>query len=79
MDKSTGSRNPRRRTSTHPKKRPASVAELRKGAILQRSDPRRFFKGLGVAKWYCSIDSIGDTFVQRAAAAQRLGSSSDSG
>ena len=24
----------------------------------------RFFKGLDVAKWYCRIDSIGDTFMQ---------------
>ena len=36
--------------------------KLHKGAILQPSGPGRAFKGLGVAKWYCSMDSIGNGF-----------------
>ena len=36
---------------------------LHKGAILQQFAEQRVFKGLGVAKRYCTIDSIGDTFM----------------
>ena len=39
---------------------------LHKRAITQRSERGLFFKGLGVAKRYCTIDSIGDSFVQTA-------------
>ena len=42
-----------------------SESPLHKGAGLQPSGTGRAFKGLGVAKWYCRRDSIGDTFVQR--------------
>ena len=38
---------------------------LHKGAVLQPLGPGRVFKGLGVAKRYCSIDSIGDRFSRR--------------
>ena len=31
---------------------------------MQPSGPGRVFKGLGVAKRYCSRDSIGNTFVR---------------
>ena len=37
---------------------------LHKGAIMQQFSARRVFKGLGVAKRYCSTDLISDTFVQ---------------
>ena len=37
---------------------------LHKGAVLQHSGPERAFKGLGIAKRCCSIDLIGDIFVQ---------------
>ena len=39
-------------------------AAVRKGAVTQHSRARRVFKDLGVSKRYCSIDSIGDIFVQ---------------
>ena len=32
--------------------------------FVQHSGPGRAFKGLGVAKKYCRMDSIGDSFVQ---------------
>ena len=32
---------------------------------MQLSGAGRVFKGLSVAKRYCTVDSIGDTFVQR--------------
>ena len=38
---------------------------MHKGAVLQHSGPGRAFKGLGVAKRYCSNDSMGESFVQR--------------
>ena len=41
-----------------------TLAALRKGAILQLSGPGRVFKGLGLAKRYCSTNSIGNTFTQ---------------
>ena len=50
--------------STGPQKGTPDGMGLRKGAVLQQSDPRREFKGLSVAKRYCSLDQIGDTFVQ---------------
>ena len=37
---------------------------LRKGTVLQRPSPGRVGKGLGVAKRYCRIKVIGDTFLQ---------------
>ena len=37
---------------------------VHKGAISQSSGLGRAFKGLGVAKRYCSRDSIGNTFVR---------------
>ena len=37
---------------------------LHKRAVLQRSGPGRFFKGLGVAKKYCSPESNGEGFVR---------------
>ena len=37
---------------------------LRKGTITQRSSTRRVSKGLGVARRCCTIDSIGDIFMQ---------------
>ena len=40
-------------------------SSLHKEAVTQQSKGRRVFKDLGVAKRYCSINSIGDTFVQR--------------
>ena len=36
---------------------------LRKGTALQRLDPGRVDKGLGVAKRYCRIKVIGNTFI----------------
>ena len=41
------------------------VTGLRKGAVLQRSGPERDFKSLGVAKRYCRINVISDSFLQR--------------
>ena len=38
--------------------------QLRKGAVVQPSGFGRSFKGLGVAKRYCSMGLIGDTFAQ---------------
>ena len=35
---------------------------LHKGAVLQPFDHGRVFKGLGIAKRYCRMDSIGDMF-----------------
>ena len=37
---------------------------LHKGTVSQQSGPGRAFKGLGVAKRYCSFDLIGDRFSQ---------------
>ena len=37
---------------------------MHKGAVVQPSDPGRVFKRLGVAKRYCRIHSIGNTFMQ---------------
>ena len=53
----------------HPPLQRASVrASRERGCTKERfcipSGPGRAFKGLGVAKRYCSIDSIGDRFVQ---------------
>ena len=44
----------------------ASISEspLQKGAITQQPSDQRTFKGLGVAKRYCRISLIGDTFMQ---------------
>ena len=53
-------RIPRRRRSPGTPRRTA----LHKGAVLQLSGPGRAFKGLGVAKRYCRMDSIGDTLTQ---------------
>ena len=38
---------------------------LHKGAVLQPSWPGQAVKGLGIAKRYCRIDSIGDRFMQK--------------
>ena len=38
---------------------------LHKGAVLQPSGPGRVFKDLGVAKRYCRINVISDSFLQR--------------
>ena len=54
MDKSTGSK-------PDPEGNPQREG-LRKGAVLQLCGPEQSSKGLGVAKRYCSIDSIGDRF-----------------
>ena len=43
---------------------PLPGEELHKRVIVQRSSDRRAFKGSSVAKQYCRIDSIGNTFVQ---------------
>ena len=43
---------------------PEQDNHLHKGAILQPFDHGRVFKGLGIAKWYCRRDLIGDSFVQ---------------
>ena len=40
------------------------VDSLHKGGISQSPGPGRAFKGLGVAKRYCRMDSIGDRFFQ---------------
>ena len=37
---------------------------LQKGTVSQLPDPGRVYKGLGVAKRYCRITVIGDTFLQ---------------
>ena len=37
---------------------------LHKRTVLQRSGAGRIFKGLGVAKRYCRINVISDTFMQ---------------
>ena len=47
------------------KAEPIRGGGLHKGAVTQRSDDRWVFKGLGIAKLYCSIYWFGDTFVQR--------------
>ena len=49
--------------STGPQKGKPDGMGLRKGAILQPARPGRAFKGLGGAKQYCSINSIGDRFI----------------
>ena len=58
MDKSTGLKLKHRRELP-----PGWVAQR---AVLQHLDPGCVFKGLGVAEWYCTIDFIGDSFVQGA-------------
>ena len=40
-----------------------SVGGLHKGAVSQRFHALRVFKGLGVAKRYCSTNFIGNTFI----------------
>ena len=37
---------------------------LHKGPVVHPSGPGRVCKGLGVAKRYCRIKGIGDTFLQ---------------
>ena len=44
--------------------RESTTGWLQKGTIAQRSGPGRVFKGLGVAKRYCRINVISDTFMQ---------------
>ena len=44
--------------------RESTPGRLHKGTVLQPSGPRRVFKGLGVAKRYCKINVISDTFMQ---------------
>ena len=51
------------RNKTGPQKGTPSGKGLCKGAILQRFDPGRVFKGLVVAKRCCSADSISNTFI----------------
>ena len=57
MNKLTGSK-------LGPEKEITTERGLHKGAILQTSGSGRTFKGLGVAKRYCRLDSIGDTFMR---------------
>ena len=57
MDKSTGTKPDLRRES--------SKGRLYKGGFLQPASPGRAFKGLWIAKQYCSMDLNGDSFVQR--------------
>ena len=42
----------------------APLTSLQKGTVLQLPDPGRVCKGLGVAKRYCRVKVIGDTFLQ---------------
>ena len=42
----------------------APLTPLQKGPVSQLLSPGRVGKGLGVAKRYCRMDVIGDTFLQ---------------